>query len=198
VEDRRAQLLAVGAELFVVRPYDEISIDDIATAASISKGLLYHYFAGKRELYVEVVRAESRRLREVTEPDPSAPREERVRASLGAFLDYVDERATSWSALMRGGVGTDAEVAAIVEETRAAIVERTLRLTWRGRRPAPPSLRAAIRGWQGFVEAAALDWLEHADLARGELCELLAVALDGAVGAARAVDPRVPAPTAPV
>jgi len=180
---RRAQLIEAGAELFNARPYDEISIDDIAASAGISKGLLYHYFDGKRGLYVEVVRAESERLRAVT----AAEGEDPIRAGLDAFLEYVTVRAQAWSALVRGGVGSDLEVAAIVEDTRAAIVERVLARYWTGRRAAPPALRAAVRGWQGFVEAATLDWIERGDLDRAALRELLALALDGAVEASRAV-----------
>jgi AcrR family transcriptional regulator len=181
--DRRAQLIEAGAELFNARPYDEISIDDIASSAGISKGLLYHYFAGKRGLYVEVVRAESERLREVTDTHGDDP----TRAGLDAFLSYVDGRKQAWAALVRGGVGADPEVAAIVEETRAELVTPVIARHWTGRRAAPPELRAAVRGWQGFVEAATLDWIERGDLDRAALRELLALALDGAVEASRAV-----------
>jgi hypothetical protein len=44
-----------------------------------------------------------------------------------------------------------------------------------------------VRGWQGFVEAATLDWVERGDLDRAALRELLALALDGAVEASWAV-----------
>ena len=53
--ERRAQLLALGRRLFTERPYDALSIDDIAAEAGISKGLLYHYFPSKRDFYVAVV-----------------------------------------------------------------------------------------------------------------------------------------------
>ena len=39
---RREQLLASGARLLAQRPYDEVSIEEIARAAGVSKGLLYH------------------------------------------------------------------------------------------------------------------------------------------------------------
>jgi AcrR family transcriptional regulator len=56
VEQRRAQLLTLGQELFSSSTYDELSIDDIARAAGISKGLLYHYFPSKRDYYVATIR----------------------------------------------------------------------------------------------------------------------------------------------
>ena len=46
---RREQLLASGAELLGRRPYDEVSIEEIAAAAGVSKGLLYHYFPTKQD-----------------------------------------------------------------------------------------------------------------------------------------------------
>lgn len=43
-EERRAQLLEASLVLFTERSYDDVSIDDIAESAGVSKGLLYHYF----------------------------------------------------------------------------------------------------------------------------------------------------------
>jgi len=43
-EDRRAELLALGAEVFGKRPYDEVRIDEIAERAGVSRALMYHYF----------------------------------------------------------------------------------------------------------------------------------------------------------
>src|SRR5947207_1236868 len=57
LDHRREKLLESGRELFSKRSYDEISIDDIARAAGISKGLLYHYYPTKREFYVGTIRA---------------------------------------------------------------------------------------------------------------------------------------------
>ena len=54
IDERRAQLIELGTRLFSTRSYEDISIDDVAEQAGISKGLLYHYFGGKREFYVEV------------------------------------------------------------------------------------------------------------------------------------------------
>src|SRR3954452_404911 len=73
IDERRAQLLELGIRLFSTHAYDDISIDDVADAAGISKGLLYHYFQGKREFYVEVIREASLQLRRLTEPDPTLP-----------------------------------------------------------------------------------------------------------------------------
>ena len=49
-EQRRLQLLAIGAELFARRPYEQVSIEEVAEIAQISCGLLYHYFPSKRAM----------------------------------------------------------------------------------------------------------------------------------------------------
>ena len=55
VDARREQLLDAGVALFAVRPWEEVSIEEIAAAGGVSRGLLYHYFSGKREYYVACI-----------------------------------------------------------------------------------------------------------------------------------------------
>jgi AcrR family transcriptional regulator len=49
--ERRAALVAVAAELFAHKPYDDIYINDIAEAAGVAHGLLFYHFKDKRGLY---------------------------------------------------------------------------------------------------------------------------------------------------
>jgi AcrR family transcriptional regulator len=174
----REQLLAAGRQLFGERSYDEISIDDIAAAAHVSKGLLYHYFEGKRGLYVETLKVEGAQLLAETEPYP-----DELDAGLDAYLDYVETHRPGWLALMRGGVGSDAEVSAIVEATRQAIVDRLAATVGQG-----ALMRTAMRGWVGMVEAAATDWVQRGGVERGQLRALLADALHHAVASAEALE----------
>jgi AcrR family transcriptional regulator len=161
LDERRAQLLALGRTLFNTRAYDEIAIDDIAAAAGVSKGLLYHYFPSKRRFYVEAVRAAADEMLTLMAPptDPALAPIERLRIGLDAYLDYVEENARAYAALFRSGLGIDREVLSIVERTRATCVERIVQGL--GVAEAPELVRIALRGWIGMVEAASLDWLEH-------------------------------------
>ncbi len=54
-ELRRQQILAVALELFVRRGYGETKISDIAEAAQMSIGLLFHYFPSKEALLEALV-----------------------------------------------------------------------------------------------------------------------------------------------
>lgn len=170
-DERRAQLVELGLRLFGERSYDELSIDDIARAAGISKGLLYHYFPSKRDFYVETVRSAAQLLLDRTDPT-GGPEPEALLTALDAYLTFVEEHAGAFVALMRSGVGQDAEVTAVLESTRARYVARiTERL---GITDPAPRLRIALRGWLGMVEAASLEWLGPRDLPRDELRDLLA------------------------
>lgn len=181
VDERRSQLIELGLQLFGERSFDELSIDDIARAASISKGLLYHYFPSKRDYYLEVVRAAAGQLVERTSAAGVDASPEALQGGLDAYLDFVEQNARSFVALMRGA-GSDPEVVQIVETTRRSIADRILLLL--GQDPPAPLLRTALRGWIGLVEAASLDWLERRDLPREQLRALCAQLLIAALTAA--------------
>jgi AcrR family transcriptional regulator len=180
---RRQQLVALGVEMFSERPFDDVSIDDIAAAAGISKGLLYHYFPSKRDFYVAVVRHSADEMEAITETDPRLAPLERLSVGLDRYLDYVATHARGYATVLRAGIGSDPEVAAIVERVRAAMARRILD-DLAGEDTVPPGVRIAVRGWVGFTEAAVLDWLEHRDLTHDELRELLIQALRSVVEAA--------------
>lgn len=174
VDERRAQLVALGLRLFSERSYDDLSVDDIAQAAGISKGLLYHYFASKRDFYAATVHSAAEQLLARTDPGPGAD-PQALLAALDAYLSFAEEHAGAYVALMRSGVGHDAEVAAIVEATRARFVARlAARL---GLVELAPRVRLGLRGWLGFVEGSSLDWLATRDLPRDQLRDLLAQTL---------------------
>ena len=45
-----------------------------------------------------------------------------------------------------------------------------------------PRRRTAVRAWLWFMDGAILDWVEHGDLDRAALRDLLLQALEGALG----------------
>ena len=178
VDVRRQQLLELGLQLFGTQTYDELSIDEIAKRAGVSKGLLYHYFPSKRAFYVAAVQEAARQLLEETDIDRhgrgSEPDPEGVRAGLRDFLGYVSRRRLAYAFLLRGGIGTDREVAEIIEETRQALVDRMLsRMSRFGAEPDDPATRLRLRGWLGFLEASSLDWAESQELDLESFLELL-------------------------
>ena len=73
-DDRRNELLALGAEVFGQRPYDEVRIDEIAELPGVSRALMYHYFPDKRAFFAAVVRP-----RVTGSSRPPTPRRCRIR-----------------------------------------------------------------------------------------------------------------------
>lgn len=55
--DRRQEILNLAAELFAQRGYEAVGVRQIADAAGILAGSLYHHFPSKRDLYIEVHKA---------------------------------------------------------------------------------------------------------------------------------------------
>jgi AcrR family transcriptional regulator len=187
---RREQLLSAGVELFRRRPHEEVSTEEIAEAAGVSKGLLYHYFPTKKDFIVAAVERGQRQLTERLSPDPNLPAEARLDASLDAFLDDVEEHATAYVAIFGGGSG-DPEIRAVLDAGRS-IQMKTLMGSLGDWEASPvstepsPALETAIQGWMFFVEGAVLRWIETGDLDRGQIRILLKAALGGALFAARA------------
>jgi AcrR family transcriptional regulator len=178
-DQRRAQLLALAKSAFSNRAYDDVSIDDLARIANISKGLLYHYFPTKRDLYVAGLREIADELVEAVMrvPEDLAPLE-RVRTSVGAYLDHIARHSRAFVALMRGGIGSDPEVAAVIESVRTRLFEKFLvGSPFANLPPGDARFETAVRGWIGFVEAASIDWCANPRLSSQELRELLAQVL---------------------
>jgi AcrR family transcriptional regulator len=184
VEERRRQLLERGAELFTQSSYDELSMRKIAREAGISKALLYHYFPSKQAFFQATLAQAAEELRARTEPDPELPPVDQLTNSLEAFLELIDENALAYRKLMESATSVP-DVRDLVDEIRTRTADRILA----GLYPesVPPKARIAVHGWLWFMDGACLNWIEHRDLSRDELRDLLLGTLFGALTAAGAV-----------
>lgn len=172
-DERRTQLVELGVELFNSRHYSEVSVDDIARAAGISKGLLYHYFPSKEEFFVAGVEHGSQVLLDATDPPRELPQIEQLRHGLRGYLDYVEDNRIGYLNIFRGETAALPGIVRVCERTRATIAERfieTLELPGH----ALPATRAAFRSFQGFFEALVLDWLEGREITRAQI-ELMSI-----------------------
>lgn len=83
------RLLAVATRLFAEHGYENTSVQEIVTAAGVTKGAMYHYFAAKDDLLYEIyhrlLALQTERLERLAS-GPGTP-EERLRAAL---IDVVD------------------------------------------------------------------------------------------------------------
>jgi len=58
----RDQLIEVATRLFAERGYEDTSIEAVLSAAGVSRGALYHHFAGKDALFEAVVESVEERI----------------------------------------------------------------------------------------------------------------------------------------
>ncbi|MFI6372076.1 TetR/AcrR family transcriptional regulator [Streptomyces sp. NPDC050546] len=168
VEERRQQLIGVALELFSRRSPDEVSIDEIASAAGISRPLVYHYFPGKLSLYEAALRRAADDLAARFVEPHEGPLGARLHRVMGRYFDFVDEHGPGFSALMRGGpaVGSSTTNALVDSVRQAAYVQILSHL---GVTDPPARLELVVRSWISLAESTALIWLDGRRIPREEL-----------------------------
>jgi AcrR family transcriptional regulator len=135
-DERERAILATAERLLEERPLSEISVEDLASGAGISRPTFYFYFPSKDAVLLTLVdriveEAASNREEALTKlaEEPRAGLQQGLQASFEAFgsrravsLALAELRATNaearelWSRVMEGWV---ADVAAIIESERA-------------------------------------------------------------------------------
>ncbi|GAA4900720.1 TetR/AcrR family transcriptional regulator [Streptomyces coeruleoprunus] len=161
VEERRVQLLGAALSLFAHRAPEDVSLDDVAEAAGVSRPLVYRYFpGGKQQLYEAALRSAADELELCFAEPPTGPPTERLARVLDRYLAFVDEHDAGFSALLQGGsVAETSRTTAIVDEVRRAAAEQIL--VHLGVPRPGPRLRMMVRTWIASVEAASLIWLDE-------------------------------------
>lgn len=191
-DQRRAQLLDLGLRLFSTRAYDEVSIDAIAEEAGVSKGLLYHYFGGKRAYYVATIEHAAGRLIESLDAVPEAlVGPARAVAMITGYLDFVEAHGDAYGTLLSGGIGSDPEVTRLLETSRSEVAARIMRDA--GLQAPRPVFALATRHYIGGVEATVLDWHVRRHLPRAVVLEFLVRQIRVTLEVAAAMDPQAAA-----
>ncbi|MEV6393848.1 TetR/AcrR family transcriptional regulator [Streptomyces sp. NPDC051907] len=168
VEERRQQLIGVALELFSHRSPDDVSIDEIAAAAGISRPLVYHYFPGKQSLYEAALRRAADELAARFQEPREGPLGARLLRVMGRFFDFVDDHGPGFSALMRGGPAVGSSTAnAMIDEVRQAAYEQIL--SHLAVENPPARLELVVRSWVSLAESTALIWLDGRRIPRAEL-----------------------------
>ncbi|MGP4051360.1 TetR/AcrR family transcriptional regulator [Streptomyces sp. 2A115] len=161
VEERRSQLLEAALSLFAHRAPEEVSLDDVAEAAGVSRPLVYRYFpGGKQQLYEAALRSAAEELEKCFAEPPEGPLTQRLANALDRYLGFVDQHDAGFSALLQGGsVVETSRTTAIVDGVRRAAAEHILSHV-EVEEPGP-RLRMTVRMWITAVEAASLIWLDE-------------------------------------
>ncbi len=164
-EARIQSILEASQRVFSSRPYDEISIDDIAAEAAMSKGLLYHYFASKRDLYLETLRSVFATMRQIPADFSD------LHTCLNAFLSCFEQSPALARMVFRGGIGLDSEAEALLTAYRQHQFALLLQNVGNGDKD--PLIQLGLRGWISFFQEVCLQWVEQREIPREQVLLLL-------------------------
>ncbi len=125
-DERREQILSGALRLFATRGLAATKISDIASAAEMSQGLLYHYYRSKEDIFVELIRTAFERMNTAAlelERLPLPPRE-KIRVAIETLLCGLDDNADTGLYYLLIAMATASE--AIPEEAKAIIQSENL------------------------------------------------------------------------
>ena len=188
--ERRELILSAASRAFASRPYEEVSLAEIAEEAQASEALVHKYFVGKAGIYAQVLQgavdelAERTRQADAALPEGSSARD-RVRASVLTYLDFIAERSLGWMAYQIVAGHEPGEAARVRQEAREAAVRALAEVVGgsRGHRD-----DFAFWGYLGFLDDACLRWVRAGcpDDQRHSLVDAALGCLEGALGDWRA------------
>ncbi len=182
-EATRQALLDAARTLFGEQGYADTSIDDIARAAKVTKGALYHHYDGKQELFGAVYEQVKREVSEraataFLEPDPWRDLCAGCEAMLDAHLDPAVRRIL----LHDAQAVLDADTIRRVENRYGAVVLRgALRRSIRAHVIQPLPLKALALMLTGAILEGCMD-IAHAEdptQARADVGKVLTSLLEG-------------------
>ena len=188
-EERRSFLLDVGVRVFSERPFEETSMEDIATEAGVSRRLLYHYFPTKAEYFGAIWQRVHVHLRQVVSAAEAPTVRDRVEAALVAYIDFFQEHLPLVLISNRSSIASDPAVRNPVNQNFDALCAGFLDAAGacdEGRAAA----EVGFAGWIVYVREVALAALVDGRISLSACHEMCMGVLDAAVGTQ--VDLRVP------
>jgi AcrR family transcriptional regulator len=174
--DRRQLIIAAAAHVFASRRYDEVSTAELAQACGVSRGLLSHYFATKRDLYLAVVATwlEAPKL-----PVPAfvegATAEDRIVASVHDWLHLVTRGRDAWLAVSGVLAEThDAQIQDVLATFIEQMIDQICEIAGLHAVREEPQVRLALHGYAALATSVTRRWLLRQEIARPQLEALLA------------------------
>jgi len=156
---RRAELLAAGERVFTSKPYDEVSIEDIAAAAGVTRGLVHHYFGGRKDVYLALLQRLGAHRESDLRPPVGRSARARVADTVSRWLDWTEQNRTVWLATIAHGEDiTDSGVRRVVGDLVHRAVAQVAALHADIANDSP-RLRYALECWTGLNRAATRRWL---------------------------------------
>ncbi|MGC7097982.1 TetR/AcrR family transcriptional regulator [Amycolatopsis lurida] len=187
-EARRDDLIAAALDLFSTSAPEQVSVDDIAARADVSRPLFYRYFSSIRELQVAALRTVTDGLIDRLAVSAEGAPLDRLRAVVRGLIAVAGEYRAGYIALLRSGsVIATSETEALVDQVRNRAVE--LILAEAEVAEPSPLLLLTLRCWTAVVEGTLLNWLQEGAPPRDELDTWLVDQLVAMLAVTAAHDP---------
>ena len=164
-EARIQHILAVSQRLFSTHAYDAIAIEDIAAEVGMSKGLLYHYFASKRDLYLATLRHVLAQMMQFTDIRSD------LHSGLSETLSMFEQYPGLAKMVLRAGIGSDDEVYALLAAYRQQQLDRVYHGL--GFSDSRPLVLLGLQGWLSLLEEVCMQWVLRPDVTREQVVLLL-------------------------
>ncbi|MBF6446316.1 TetR/AcrR family transcriptional regulator [Nocardia elegans] len=189
--ESRRRLVDAAVGLFSEQNYENVAVGDIAKAAGVAHGLVFHHFGNKRGIYLEAMREASNRIVRAQTSDPGLPLARRIRAGLAAHLRYLAAHRGLALRLVLGGHEPDQETWEAFEVGRWRTIGQWA--TALGLDPDNAAVRMMMRSSIGALDQATVYWLRNGEPFEVEsmvdcILELTAAALRAAARLDPALD----------
>ena len=183
---RREQLVDVGRRVFADKGFEAATVEEIASAAKVSKPVVYEHFGGKEGLYAVVVDREIQSLLgRITQAldEPGRARDLLERAAL-AFLDYIESSSDGFRILVRDsppGQSTGS-LASLIGDV-ATRVEHLLAAEFKRRGTDPKTAPIYAQMLVGMIALTGQWWLDQRKFKKTEAAaHLVNLAWNGLAG----------------
>ena len=101
--ERREQILEAANALFAERGYDDVLIEDISRAAGVTRGLVHHYFGGRKDVYLALLERLGAVREEGLRPPVGHSARARVADTVSRWLDWTEANRTIYLGTDRTG-----------------------------------------------------------------------------------------------
>jgi AcrR family transcriptional regulator len=180
-EQRRDELMDIGATLFAERSYEDITMEDVARQANTSRALVYHYFPSKPEFFAAIwKRAHDRLLSDVNFEGASSVRDS-VAIALEAYLSFYEAHVPLVVIANRSSIAADPVLRLPIAESMRTLCERLLESSGIAGH-ARSIASVALAGWIVFVREVTVEWLLDQRISKRETLDLCLAVLDVTLG----------------
>lgn len=179
-EQRRDELMDVGATVFSECAYEDVALEDVARQANASRALMYHYFPTKAEFFAAIWKRAHDRLLAESSIDDALSLRDGVAAALEAHLSFYQAHVPLVAIANRSSIAHDPVLRIPIAEGMRALCDRIL-----DARGATGHARdvasAALAGWVSFIREVTVEWLLDRRISRHDVVETCMAVLDAIV-----------------